>query len=184
MNLYIVRHGETDFNSCERYAGSTDVPLNSDGIRQAENTAKILGDINFDVIISSPLIRAMKTAEIINKYNTKPSIIIIDEFAERNIGVFEGLTREEAKARFPKLWARRCTRQLDDAPTNGETIRQFDNRIARGMNMIREKYADKTVLLVCHGFVSRMINRQIKGLTFEEMHSFTLDNCQVVKYIL
>jgi len=184
MILFVVRHGETDYNIQQRYAGSTDVPLNNAGIRQAEEIARQLAQTRFDVIVSSPLKRALETAQIIKEYHTETPFIIINEFAERSVGVYEGITRDEARSRFPELWARQCTSKLDDAPTNGETLRQVDDRITIGMNKIKEKYADKTVLLVCHGFVSRAINRQINNIPFDEMHSFTLENCQIATYKL
>jgi probable phosphoglycerate mutase len=184
MVLYVARHGETDYNVQKRYSGSTDVPLNAVGEQQAKNIAEKLADIDIDIIISSPLFRALKTAQMINAYHPDTPLVIKNEFAERNVGVFEGLTREEAKNIYPDLWARQCTRQLDDAPTEGETIRQVDIRVAGALAEIRDKYIDKTVLVVCHGFVSRIINRQINGLSFDEMHSFALDNCQVINYII
>ena len=144
MNLYVVRHGETQFNIEKRYAGQTDVPLNETGIEQAKELAKKLEGEPFDVIVTSSLLRAKMTAEQIAEYN--------------------------------------CTRQLDDAPTGGETTRQVDSRVAKGLEILKEKYPEKKVLLVCHGFVSRAINRQMRGLSFEEMHGFSLGNCEVVQY--
>ena len=135
MILYVVRHGETQFNVEKRYAGQTDVPLNERGIAQDKELAKKLEGEHFDVIVTSSLLRA-----------------------------------------------RNCTRQLDDAPTGGETTRQVDSRVAKGLAILKEKYPGKRVLLVCHGFVSRVINRQMKGLSFEEMHEFSMGNCEVVIY--
>jgi len=94
------------------------------------------------------------------------------------------LTKEEAKNQYPELFNRWCTRQLDDAPTGGETIRQFEAGIISGLEELKTRFPDKTVLLVCHGFVSRMINKQLKGLSYEEMHGFTLNNCEVAEYEL
>ena len=109
-------------------------------------------------------------------------MIIMDDFAERNIGVYEGLTREEAQAQYPDLWARLGSWPLDDAPTDGETLRQFDARIAAGLAHLKLKYDKDKVLLVCHAFAARTLNRQLTGLSFEDMHSFSLGNCEIVKY--
>lgn len=182
MILHVIRHGETDYNTQLRYAGSTDVPLNNVGIKQAEDIAKILAEKKFEVIVSSPLKRALKTAQIIKQFHNDTPLIIMNEFAERNIGVYEGLTRKEAQANYPDLWSKQCTSKLYDAPTNGETINQVDTRISIGIHKIKKQYADKIVLLVCHGFVSRAINRKINNIPFEEMHNFTLENCQIVTY--
>ena len=188
MLLYVTRHGETDFNVQNRYTGSTDIPLNAKGLRQAEELANKLSDIKFDVMVSSPLLRARQTAEIIRKSVAVP-MVIIDEFVEVNIGVYEGLTREEAQAQHPEIWARQAevyattgTRPIDDAPTGGETLRQFDARIARGLARLKAAYAGSKVLLVCNDYTARVLNRQLAGLSFKDMDTFTLGNCEVVKY--
>jgi len=182
MILYVVRHGETQFNVEKRYAGQTDVPLNERGIEQAKELAKKLAEEPFDLIVTSPLQRARVTAEQICAYHKEIPLIEMDEFREVCVGVYEGLTGAEAQERYPDLWARKCTRQLDDAPTGGETTRQVDIRVAKGLAILKEKYPEKRVLLVCHGFVSRAINRQMRGLSFDEMHEFSLGNCEVVAY--
>jgi len=182
MILYVVRHGETQFNVEKRYAGQTDVPLNERGIEQAKELAKKLVGEPFDVIVTSSLLRARMTAEEVAEYHKEIPFVVMDEFREVCVGVYEGLTGAEAQDRYPDLWARKCTRQADDAPTGGETARQVDSRVAKGLGVLREKYPDKRILLVCHGFVSRTINRQMKGLSFEEMHEFSLGNCEVVTY--
>ena len=105
MILYVTRHGETDYNVQKRYTGSTDIPLNAKGIYQAEELANKLSDIKFDIIVSSPLLRAKQTAEIIQKSYDVP-IDIINEFSEINVGVYEGLTREEAQMKYPEVWGK------------------------------------------------------------------------------
>ena len=155
--------------------------LNANGLHQAEELARKLASIEFDVIISSPLLRAKQTAEVIHKSFGVP-IICIDEFTEINVGVYEGLTREEAQTQYPDLWARLGSRPSDDAPTGGETHRQVDTRIAAGITKLKAEYNKNKVLLVCHAFAARAINRQLMGLSFENMHTFTLGNCEIVRY--
>ena len=188
MILYVTRHGETDFNVEKRYTGSTDIPLNAKGLQQAEELASKLSGITFDVIVSSPLLRARQTAEIIRKSVDAP-MVIIEEFAEVCTGVYEGLTREEAQAQHPQVWARLAeiyattgSRPLDDGPTGAETLMQFDARIAGGLAKLKAAYAESKVLLVCHGFSARVINRQLSGLSFKDMDEFILGNCEIVEY--
>ena len=181
MQLTVVRHGETEYNVQGRYAGSIDAELNQNGIRQAEQLGRELSRRRFDVVVSSPLKRAVKTAAMINAALHLP-VILLDSFSERNMGVFEGLNREEAKALYPHIWVRNISRNADEAPDGGETIRQFDRRVALGLNKLTADYPDKCVLLVCHGFTARVINRRIKGLSFADMHTFTLENCGIAEY--
>ncbi len=181
MILTVTRHGETDYNVQNRYAGSTDVPLNALGLRQAEELAARLVGVPFDVIVCSTKLRARQTADILRTVVDAP-LVLSDAFVERHCGVYEGLTREECRVRYPELWARQCTLGLDDAPTGGETLRQMEKRVVAGLEGLRRDYPDSRVLLVCHGFVSRVINRYYKGLTLEEMTSFLLGNCELAEY--
>ncbi|NLO47556.1 MAG: histidine phosphatase family protein [Clostridiales bacterium] len=181
IKLTVVRHGETEYNAQDRYAGSLDADLNQNGIRQAEQLGRDLSRKRFDVVVSSPLKRAVKTAEMINAALHLP-VILLDSFSERNMGVYEGLTREEARILYPDIWMKNISRNPDEAPDGGETIRQFDQRVALGLNKLTADYPDKCVLLVCHGLTARVINRRIKGLSFADMHTFTLANCGIAEY--
>ena len=184
MILYLVRHGETDFNIQKRYTGSTDIPINCKGIEQANQLAEKLKQNTFDIIITSSLICAKQTVEIINK-TLNLSIVVINEFSERNLGVYEGLTHDEIKKKHPDLWERNCIRQADDAPTNGETWNEFDNRIKSALQKLENNYHGKNVLLVAHAGVAMIINRYYKNLTFEEMcNGFRLGNCEIVEYTI
>ena len=183
MLLYLTRHGETDYNVLGRYCGSTDVPLNETGIEQAIGLSKRLQGMAFDAIISSPMLRAKQTADIVCKalnmqYNT------YEQFAERNVGVYEGLTRDEAKERYPDLWDRQCTSKPDDAPDGGETLRGACARIDNGMKQLLYEFSNETVLVICHGFTARAVHRFCRDLSFEEMSGFVLKNCEVATYIL
>ena len=115
MMLYVGRHGETQLNVEKRCAGSIDVPLNERGMEQAKELAKKLAEESFDVIVTSPLQRARATAEQISVYHRDVPVIVIEEFREVCVGVYEGMTREEVQEKYPELWARRCTRQPADA---------------------------------------------------------------------
>lgn len=185
MKLFVVRHGETEYNVQGRYAGSTDVSLNARGFGQAERLAEELRleSQSFDTVAASPMLRARQTAEIIcNKLNLP--MIICENFSERNVGVYEGLTRREAAERYPDLWERQCTGRLDDAPTDGETIRQVLLRVSEGLAQLKAMYPDGNVLLVCHGFASRAVNKCCTDIAFEEMHKFSLGNCEIAEYIV
>lgn len=183
MVLYVTRHGETDYNAQGRYAGATDVPLNPTGIAQAGKLAQKLATMSFDAVVCSPMLRARQTADIVCAA-LKLDYAVYPAFAERSLGVYEGLTKTEAMKQYPDLWARKCTSRPDDAPIDGETIRQACERIDRGMEQLRRNYAKKTVLLVCHGFSARAVHRYCNSLTFEQMQTFRLKNCEVVRYVL
>lgn len=89
MNLYVIRHGQTDWNVMKKMQGSVDIELNEIGIKQAYITKENLDSISIDVIFCSPLKRAKQTAEIINK-GRNLEIIYDERLRERNYGEFEG----------------------------------------------------------------------------------------------
>jgi len=82
----------------------------------------------------------------------------------------------------PNNW--QITRKLDDAPTNGETYRQFQTRITTALLKLKEDYPDKNILLVTHFFVLRVINWYCKNISFDEMHNYRLENCEIAEYII
>lgn len=182
-NLLIVRHGETDFNKEDRYAGSTDIDLNERGIQQAYDIAKESEKFKIDLIITSPLKRCRSMAEII-KNNVQKPLLITDAFQERSLGVFEGLTREEAKSRHPDLWAKNITRIFNDAPTGGETIQDVEQRVFSGLEKIKLMEGYHNFLIVTHAFVGKIIHKYFYPMTEAEFFEYKLENAQIIKYEL
>ncbi len=178
--LLVVRHGETESNVLGRYCGSQDVPLNETGILQAEAAVDLIRGRGVDVIICSPLVRARQTAEILVPADSE--ISIWDEFRERCMGVYEGLTRDQIQAQYPELWQQDALRQLDSAPPGAETMREVRERVETGLRRIISTYPEQTVLLVTHGYVSREIHRFFNRLSDEEMHAYSLGNCAIATY--
>lgn len=179
--LFIVRHGEIDLNVEGRYAGSTDVELNEYGLQQSRDIAKEVSELNIDLIIFSPLKRCRRMADIINETINAP-IVVMDEFRERNVGVYEGLTKEEAKNKYPELWAKNITRVYNDAPTGGETIKEVENRVFAGLGRIKEEYGGKNILIITHAFVGKMINKFFHEITEEQFFEYRLDNAEVTEF--
>src|SRR5690606_13393516 len=117
----------------------------STGVKQAEQCREFLKNLNWDVMITSPLVRAKQTAEIINKDLHIP-LIEMDDFIERDFGDAEGMTLNEILSAFP-----------DRKYPNKEAGLLFKERIMSGLHKINQKYAGKEVLLVTHGAVINSI---------------------------
>ena len=141
----LVRHGETDWNAQGKIQGTADIPLNKAGARQAAQCGAYLSDSNWDLIITSPLKRARRTAEIINETLALP-LIEMEEFAEKHFGDAEGLTYEERALTFP-----------DRYYPNQEDNELFAERLATGLKIINDRYKEQRVLLVSHGGVINAI---------------------------
>ena len=120
--LYLVRHGETDWNRDRRIQGSTDIPLNETGRLQARRTGTLLARRSWDAIITSPLSRAAETAAIIADELGLPAPQIVDAIVERAYGEAEGLDDIELARRFPDntpVAGRESRQEVGAAPATG-----------------------------------------------------------------
>lgn len=145
--LYLVRHGETDWNRHHRIQGSTDIPLNDTGRAQAERTARLLARRSWDGIYSSPLSRAFETAAIIGSTLGLDAPERIGALVERHYGEAEGLTDREVMSRYP-----------GSTPVPGRESR--DDVAARVMPALVELAsigADRQVIVATHGAVIRTV---------------------------
>lgn len=156
----LVRHGETDWNAARRLQGHTDIDLNARGLAQAQQMARALKNINlqFDVLYTSDLQRAAKTAQAIEAL-FKTSAISNAALRERHLGALQGLTTDEAPIREPELWKSHLSRDITENLLNGESIQQFSDRIRTVLEEIRVQHSGKTILLVSHGGALDMMYR-------------------------
>ena len=177
MKLLIVRHGKTNWNTEKRAAGLTDIDLNEEGIEQAKVLRDKLADTPIDVIISSPLKRAVKTAEIINE-NHNLDILIDQEAIERNLGVYEGQPNEQEIFNEIRYYTKNVPVE------KGEDCKTYTKRVFNFLDKIIQKYKDKeqTVLIVSHGFFLRSANWYFNGLPTEPEEVIRIKNCQIDEY--
>ncbi len=143
MKLIIVRHGETNANKNNRFYGGMDAPLNEEGIKQAQEAAKLLENYDYDVIVTAPLRRTKSTAEIIN-INGK-EIVLDGIFVERKSSCsLAGKPLDSIDYKLFWNYDANSNCGYDDM----EKMQDFVNRIKEGIDKIKEKYKDKKVLLV------------------------------------
>ena len=155
-----MRHGETDWNAERRLQGHTDIDLNPRGIAQAAQMAKAIKaiDLQFDVLYTSDLQRAAKTANAIETlFNTKA--IVDRDLRERHLGVLQGVSTAEAPQFDAELWKSHLSRDINEELRGGESIAQFAQRIHQALEKIRQQHLGKTVLLVSHGGALDMMYR-------------------------
>lgn len=181
--LLVLRHGETDWNAEGRYQGSTDLELNDAGREQAREAAGRLSGAGVQAVASSPLKRARQTADIVAEILGLP-VSVMGEFAERSVGVFEGLTPDEARVRHPDLWSQVITRQIHRGPPGGESILDVALRVHAGLRRIRETQAGRTVLLVAHGYVARAVYGILVRPADEEFFRWRAGNGVVAEFDL
>lgn len=175
MKIYITRHGQTDWNKIKKIQGRTDIELNEEGRAQALETALNLKDVNFDVIFTSPLKRAVETAEIINMHH-QVSILKDERIIERSFGDLEGASIHEID--FTNFWRE----GYDDLYPNSEPTKSFYERT---QNFIKEmmKSDYNAILVVAHGGVSLPFYTFFNGMPQEDdMRKYMLNNCEVAIY--
>ena len=181
MHLFLVRHGQTQYNAERRYLGALDPELNATGVLQATDLRAVL-PAALDAIVCSPLRRARQTADIVCR-GRGWAPIVQTAFRERHVGVFEGLTQMEAQLQFPELWAHNITRQWHSAPTGGETIAEVVERVTAGLRVLSVQYAGKHVALVAHGFVAKVL-RAVSLTGFGDFFDWQLENGAVLELCL
>ena len=174
--IYIVRHGETKWNAEGRIQGHTDVGLSERGREQARAVARRLSGAQFDVAYSSDMSRTRDTALTILGERATP-LNSIPELREYNKGVFEGLTVEEYRDRYPELYQASLVNDPDFAPPGGETIRQCQARLSGFIKTVRENHPDDEVLIVGHGGSLRSGIVALLDLPLEANWKFVMHNC-------
>ena len=149
MKIVLIRHGETKWNQELRLQGKTDIPLSPEGIEQMKAAGEILRQklpFSIDCIVSSPLIRAIQTAEILSEaLGLDPEAIQVEPlFIERCFGAGEGMRYEEARAKYP-----------DDNFPGMETLEELRARAEAAIAHCAACYPDRNVLVTSHGAMIR-----------------------------
>ena len=177
MKIYVVRHGQTDYNINGLFQGRKDIPLNSVGIKQAEETAQKFKNIPVDIILVSPLTRAKETAKYIsNVTGIKP--VIEQDLIERNFGDMEGKpNREDCNIKMLLDYEKNYN------ICNVEPIQSLFERVSDCLDKIIDKYMGKNVVLVTHGGVAQAIDCYFNGFPEnKDLQSIALKNCEVREY--
>ncbi len=177
MILYLVRHGETVTNKSGLIQGQRDVELSDKGIENAKELKEIIGSLDIDVVISSPLKRAIDTAKIItdNKY----PINIDDRIIERDWGLIEGIKFTEVDS--SKNW----NFSENTGDNQIEKVQDFLKRLSEFLEDLRNKYKDKKVLVVAHSAVLRGMHYIINGIPEDgDLLKIEIPNLRIIEYEL
>lgn len=181
--LYIVRHGQTNWNTIKRVQGQTDIPLNTTGEEQAKQLAGVFKNIHFDAAFSSDLLRAKRTAEIII-LEKHIAIQTTNLLRERNFGPYEGIYVEELKELEKDLEnlskENRARYKLHPEIENDEEL------VGRFITFLREisvAYTGKNILVVCHGAIMRVLLIHLGFATYETLGHGTIDNTAYIELL-
>lgn len=175
MKLILVRHGETSYNADGRAQGRNDVPLNEQGRKQALAVARALMKERPLSLYSSPLPRAMETAQTIAR-ELDATVVALDGLMEADVGDLEGRASPEWRAMYPEflaLWDRNPA--VTPFP-GGEAMGQVQRRAWRSVETILKDPQDPTAVVVGHGFAFYSILCRALGMPLKNFRRFRLDN--------
>ena len=172
--LVLIRHGQSLWNAENKFTGWTDIGLSEKGIEEAEEAGKKLENVAFDVVHTSALIRAQKTAEIIIKKNKKSKKIPVykdKRLNERHYGSLQGLNKKETAEKYGAEQVHIWRRSFDVPPPDGESLKMNAERTIPYFkeNIIQDLKKGKNVLVSAHGNSLRSIVMYIENISKEDV---------------
>ena len=180
--IILIRHGETEWNSQQRMQGHSNSDLSSVGQAQIQALGEWMKNVPFDHIYSSDSLRAKQTAEAITQFSGHELKIDL-RLREKNLGVFEGLTSEEARERHPEVFRLFKTAGSKYVIDEGESTQQLQDRALEIVDEIRIKHLEERVLLVTHGGFIRVVMKHSLGLSLETPTRFLIRNTGVFRLV-
>jgi len=175
----LIRHGQTEWNRVERFRGHADVPLNDTGLKQAEATGRyVAAQWQPAAIYSSPLSRAVKTAETIGRH-AGLQVEIYPGLTDIDYGEWQGVTPEEAIRRWPEM-----VEAWYDAPQRvripgGETLDALRKRAMETIKNLTQLHSGQTIVLVGHTVINKIILLGVLGLGSECLWHIEQDACAI-----
>ncbi|AHM56674.1 phosphoglycerate mutase GpmB [Peptoclostridium acidaminophilum DSM 3953] len=173
--FFIVRHGQTKWNTQLKTQGQQDSSLDEIGMIQTQKLAKRLAAFNIDHIYSSDLGRTIQTSDIISAQLQK-EYMLENSLREIDFGEWEGLTIEDIKKSYEeefKMWRK----EPDKARIPGaESLQEVADRITRGINKINEAHKSSNILLVSHGVVIKVLLLTLLNSSLSNIYKIKQDN--------
>lgn len=177
--IILVRHGQTEWNRLERFRGRADVPLNETGLMQAEATGKrVAAEWTPGAIYSSPLSRAVKTAEAIARHFGMP-VQVHPGLVDIDYGEWQGLTPEEASLRWPEQIEQWYNHPEQARIPGGETLADLHTRGMKTVSELAARHKGQTIVLASHTAINRIILLGVLGLGDERFWHIKQDNCAI-----
>jgi probable phosphoglycerate mutase len=165
--LWLVRHGETEWSRNGKHTSTTELPLTEEGVRVAGTLRDRLEGVRFDLVLTSPRQRARRTAELAGF----PDAVVDDDLAEWDYGDYEGITTPEIRETVPgwTVWSHPCP--------GGETAQQVTDRLDRVVRRVREQGG--RCLAFGHGHATRALTARWLDQPVDEGRFFRLDTSTV-----
>jgi probable phosphoglycerate mutase len=177
--IILVRHGQTEWNRVERFRGRADIPLNETGLAQAEATGRrVAAEWQPYAIYTSPLSRSVKTAEAIAIHFDLPVQHHLG-LADIDYGEWQGLSPEEVRQRWPEEIDAWYNRPHQARIPGGETLGDLSARAMKTIHELATHHPGKTIVLVGHTVINRIILLGVLGLGNERFWRIKQDTCAI-----
>jgi len=178
--IILARHGETEWNVTEVFRGRIDVELNQTGVKQAELLAEHLSDVKIEAVYSSPLKRALKTAEIIASYH-KLDVEVAPGLIDLDFGEWQGLSHQEVKDKYKELYAQWAKNPHQVKMPAGESLAEVRERAVRVVDSVIARY-EGTVILVSHRVVNKVLICALLGVDNSHFWNIRMDTCGITTF--
>ncbi len=181
MNWYFVRHGEIESNIKKIYAGWSEEGLTRKGRQEATEAteaAETLIDFNIDSIYTSPLKRAVQTAEIIGGILNKQPIKE-ESFKEMRLGIWEGMGEEEIQRDYPDKWKIWTTSPAVLILEGRETLQELLERVLAGLKRVKQREVDGSVLVVTHVAIIRVLLLYVGKMDLNLYRTIPVHNAKI-----
>ena len=185
MKLILLRHGQSQWNLKNKFAGWTDIPITEEGRNQAKESAKSLHGIEIDVAYTSKLQRASETLRIVlEELNIKTKTIESIELNERHYGKLQGMNREEAKKKFGEEQVHKWRRGYADTPPEGESLKDVVKRVVPyyEKEILPKLKEGKNVIIVAHGNSLRALVKHLEKINDEDIMKVEIPLCVPLIY--
>lgn len=181
MNILLIRHGQTQWNSEGRVQGRTDIPLNEKGRAQAQAVAQWLSSRRIDAVYSSPLARAFDTAQAIaDKHGLEPKKL--NGMIEIDFGLWEGKTSPELAKEYPEFWED-WSWHLDEAKSaqmQAESAYAILNRAEKALDeVISQNAPDSVIAIISHTMPIKLLMANAIGIPLNNMRQVKVENCSI-----
>lgn len=163
-SIWLVRHGQTELNKARRYQSTSESTLTTFGVQQARALAHRLRRTPFRAGVTSPVLRARLTAELVLG-ERKVDLISDPRWAETSHGRWEGMTYREVRARFPEEAAARFADALHGRALGGESLAEVNERVLDGWRSLLHQFVGGRVLLVTHATPIQLVLCHLSGMS-------------------
>lgn len=180
LRILAVRHGQTEWNLAGRNQGHADTDLDEVGRRQSKELAAVLKDEKFDGIYSSPMKRAVQSLQAFQNW-TELKVELDERLKERNYGLWEGKTQEEAKQSHPELYVAYHADPTTYAPPDGESGIQVFCRVGYFLCDLLARHESGNVLVMSHGGTLSALLAALLFGTPSTANAFRIRNCSITE---